>query len=386
MIRLLQTFCPETERTEPGHAQGAQTWYLHPIFGVWTDERFCPEGIAFLCDYFQHSPNSRRLIPQFLVVNAFRMPDVFRHFQHPSFAITKPVPNASHLMILPGNQRIRCFDFCTRTIRTHLKTGFPPEALMGEIEIRSRLSTQFESVLPFLNISSDHTFWDEPLLHMIPLNRIPQRLIPGQIYEAIFKDFRRIAQTQANTIASYSYVEQLFMSIRDGFAELQKQWPGLNPKKLFHLMDLCAEHASKLDTIELGCSHGDFQPGNILVPPPFQSTIHGQPPFVLADWEDAAQRATIYDPLTFVLKARQPQGLTKRLVEYIEGRYLEHPALVQTFAISLQKSRRKSIAALFLMEEWVWLLQVSARAGISRMPAGLILHFQELNPQIAVFR
>ena len=56
--------------------------------------------------------------------------------------------------------------------------------------------------------------------------------------------------------------------------------------------------------IDLVCTHGDFQPGNILC---------SEDDFWIIDWEYSDQRSIFYDALVFDLECRSPSGLSIRL-------------------------------------------------------------------------
>ena len=126
------------------------------------------------------------------------------------------------------------------------------------------------------------------------------------------------------------------------------------------------------DCVTTSLTHGDFQPGNIL--------INGEGVWLI-DWEYAARRQIGYDALVFMLRSRRPRGLATRLNKFV-ARGPDGTSLIDNLAWPRVNWRRVNCrwlsAALFLLEELVLHLKENDNPVFFRPGPGLLTLAAEL--------
>ncbi|MCL2326823.1 MAG: aminoglycoside phosphotransferase family protein, partial [Proteobacteria bacterium] len=288
-------------------------------------------------------------------------PTPFRTALRPAFQLSSPIPNASCLMIMPGNQRFRTFDFLHNTILVTPKHNFSAQGIQNEIQLRQRLSPSLSFIPPCQQLPNDA--FTEPLLNAFPLNRL-NRIAQHKAEAKAFQCLQKLHQIDTINLASAHYLSQKRTQFEAAKAQLIKKFGGLNLHRLDTLYN-CAEKNLRLtQTIQTSLTHGDFQPGNILA-------RNDNPDPIFIDFEDAAPRASAYDYLTYQLRTHAPRGLAQRIQNFT--------AIPQHFPQNLVLPQSPQILlALWFIEEWIWLCQTSTRDGIQDLPLGLQIQFKEL--------
>ena len=115
--------------------------------------------------------------------------------------------------------------------------------------------------------------------------------------------------------------------------------------------------------VRLSRSHGDFQPGNVL--------LDGEGCLTLIDWEETDIRSSCYDAMVFSLSARFPSGLSGRVHAFLkDGASL--PDELAIFGLS-----RAELVSLWLCEDIIWRLTTSSRSGIRELPPEMAVYFRE---------
>ncbi|MFA5623687.1 MAG: phosphotransferase [Bradymonadales bacterium] len=337
-----------------------QQWYYHPFYGVFVQREFSKTGRRFLYDSMRHSPARWRCVAQRIAAQTLHYAPTFEALLRPAFALNGAIKSAKHAMILPGNQRIRFFDFEQMYCRVHRKVGFSENSLKNEIRIRQRLVGRYASILPITSLSPDLAYFDEPLIDFQPLNRYHQKLRTHDLIQRIANELFAIAKNDEQIVQAKQYSENILAKLWIKGDNLDKRWPGLSSQKLRLFWEACAKLASYQGEVHLALTHGDFQEGNILL-------AKNHHDFAIIDWEDAKIRFALYDALCYVLAARRPKTLCARAKQYLKSS--DDAAFLGPWKALY--TNKKSALALFLLEDWDWLLDASLREGIKYCPLGL---------------
>lgn len=352
----------ETLKSIVGDGNADQQWYEHPFFSVYVTQGFCQDGIRFLQDQYRHTPHSMRRIIQGAAVELLGMRSVFERVIRPAFKLPA-IENSSYCMWMPGNQRLRRFDFKQRVVSVYGKAGFSDEGLRREIDFRMAHSERYEWILPILTLGK-HGF-DELLLDASGLDRVRNAKRRQIGFNRALAALNSLHQYENKSVASSEYLEMKRLEFDYAKRQLQEKFMGISLERVERIWDLSAREISQVQKVELSLTHGDFQPGNVLI-------SNHDDRIWLIDWEDVGVRASIYDLMTWGLRSRFPKGLYDRVHHYL-----------QTFRfdgcseISVHYNARVAVA-LWAIEEWIWLMQSSSRKGISEMNSGLITHFKEI--------
>lgn len=337
-------------------------WFEHPIFSVYVTSNFCTDGRRYLNMQYRHAPRRSRRLAQAALTDIMTIPHVFSLILKPAFQL-QVSGRPEYQMWMPGNHRFRRFDFESRTIRIYPKIGFSSEGIRKEIELRRQLSMQFQWILPVLRSDEETAIFDEPLLEALPFNRIPSTSRRQRIHAQLDSILNELHSCQASAITSEAYLALKRSQLEAAYTQFASKFPGVR----FNLIEQAWIYASEIirqtSEIQISLTHGDFQPGNLLVAADLSNSG-----LWLIDWEDAGIRASVYDAMTWTLQSRAPNGLRKRLDAFIQSD-IDMPLTLNC--------AKKTAAALWIVEEWIWLLESSAREGITQMPAGLCTHFKE---------
>lgn len=364
----------------------AISWFEHPVFGTYSTHELSSQVREFLCTNFCRTPNLLRKLVQMPAAIALTRSPIFQRALEPAFD-TSPTPHPNDSYWLPGNHRFRYFDFARRRVYVFPKANFSTEGIDREIDFREKYASQYHWIAPICQgLPRDHAF-SEDLQYAVPLNRMPSRA-QDALMPHIFRALDQLHAIDAHALSPSEYIAiktQQLDRAKEAFADAFK---GASFALLDrHLPDVI-KSIHRCHEIPMAMSHGDFQPGNILVDiqnlgaknalyskikaffasnAKHAESSDAKSPFVFIDWEDVAMRSTLYDDMTFAYKTRSPRHLAKRLTD---------PApLRDRLPSSIDFDAARSI---WFFEEWIWLLESSSRPGIVRMPNGLKIHFREL--------
>ena len=123
------------------------------------------------------------------------------------------------------------------------------------------------------------------------------------------------------------------------------------------------------DRLLTALTHGDFQPGNMLV--------DGNKVWLI-DWEYSGRRQVGYDALVYALRSRFPDGLAARM-----GQMLDGSGAMESLPLSLgldwqDAAHRRAHLWLFLLEELALHLAENANPRFNRLSEGLATLQQEI--------
>lgn len=335
-------------------------WFLHPFFNVYTTGSLCPSGRRFLYEQYAHSPHCLRQMPQKCLTALLATDAVFKRTQRPAFCAAASAPG--FLMWMPGNHRFRLFNFRDRTVRIFPKSGFSTDGILCEIAFRKTYAGQYSWLLPLIRESERMAAWEEPLVKMQAVNRMGNGIRYRQACQNAREALSQLHAIGARRIPPTEFLRIKRAEFNAAAQNLTARFGGVDLTPVRALWKKAEDIILGMDAVCVAASHGDFQPGNILVP--YDAGLPAQ--IALIDWEDQAKRAAVYDEITFMMHSRSPKGLSARI-----GAFLRAPQyfgdMTQTQAV-----------ALWFVEEWIWLCTSSARPGISSVPHGLETHFREL--------
>lgn len=357
LMRLLSTQIPDVRITSPIE-DAAQVWFRHLLYDVYVPRGFHASCRAWLSRLYGYAPRWERRIPQWLVCQCSRLACSDPIFLRPAFGTTHDF--GASCMIMPGNQRFRLYRFHDRTVVTTPKHGFSSTGLETEIAFRQRPDVP-DFVMPCR--SQGMEIMEETWLDAIPINRLGNTRQKNEVMPRLHSILAKLRDMDAVTVTGEAYAKTLQEAFDARWKRLSERFSDL-PKNVLavpfaHAKDVIQKQAH----LVLCRSHGDFQPGNILMDRSGKLTV--------IDWEDTAIRACGYDAMVFELRARSPRGLAGRVT-----RFIQDAAPLPPFLSSLHMTRQM-LAALWFCEECLWQCEVSARDGICRIPEGFSLFAQE---------
>ncbi|MBO4350662.1 MAG: phosphotransferase [Proteobacteria bacterium] len=350
------------KRVVGGEGKADQQWYEHPFFSVYVTRGFCQAGIQFLQEQYRHTPHRMRRIVQGMGVELFGLRSVFERMIRPAFKLPA-IENASYCMWMPGNQRLRRFDFKNRVVSVYGKAEFSDDGLRREIDFRMAHSERHDWILPILTLGT-HGF-DEPLLDATGLDRVRNARNRQMGLNRALMALDALHQYENKEVTAAEYLEMKRAEFVHAEKQLQEKFMGISLEHVEKIWDLSSREVSQVQKVELSLTHGDFQPGNVLI------SNHDDRIWII-DWEDIGVRASIYDLMTWGLRSRFPRGLYNRVQSYLQTSQFD-----ECRDITVHYNARVAVA-LWAIEEWIWLMQSSSRNGISEMNAGLVTHFKEI--------
>ncbi len=356
----------------PGSGAG-QLWYLQPFFSAYCTARAGAAVRRFLRDSMRFTPRRRRLPAQMAAAELLSLGPALRAAGRPAFTVAPSIPADDTLLILPGNQRVRIFDFARATSRVFLKTGFDDRPLAREIAVRGGPAPG-----PFPPLTAFDTtagWFEEPILDGVVLPRLPPwRDAPAAARRTLLAltAWARPTRRAANAAP---YVQGLVARATAGLAIASDRGWALPPDLPAALAAL-ADCAAGLGRITVAATHGDLQPGNVLV------LSRGHDVSIL-DWEHSRERSFAYDLLTFALEGRTGPGLVDRLAVWVRTGALDAAPydlgpLAHELLGAPERDVRRALSALHLLEDFTWFVDQSTSNPFVAVPEGLAGRSQDL--------
>lgn len=325
-----------------------QDWFVNPVFSAIHTRGVDPEVRHFLADSLKFTPKRARLPAQFLLGVGAATRAGLALLARPIFTVSPELPGASRILVVPGNQRVRIFDFGTHRTRVFLKTGFDRGCMQREIELRANAHP--DAPFPKILVSDGTGTWfEEALLDGWSLPRCPPWLDKRGYEEEAFRILELWLDRTGVETSADEYVAGLLTALREG---LQAE-AGISDQERHSLvadLERVASVAATLRVLKVARSHGDFQPGNVFVESATRTVK-------LIDWEYCGVRSVFYDRLSYCLGARF-QGWVERFEGYAKGdrSSRQSPAPLREF---VPWDLKKAILALFALEELHWRLQAA---------------------------
>ena len=233
-----------------------------------------------------------------------------------ALGIKPALPDAPHLVIRGGINRIHILDYQRGIAHTLLKNGLPIDLMQSEIVVRRSLPIGI-SVPDLVSVSDDARYFTERLVAGLAIDQLNST---AEYERAVIRALDSLTELYQATWESYrtrDYLRTLLTDIEQALAA-NRLLTGKARNRLWDLtlaLDDRAQSCIPEDehALQLAITHGDLQEGNIL--------WDGQKAWLL-DWEFTARRFWLYDYLVFGLRTRQPVGLGKRLARWTHTGYL----------------------------------------------------------------
>lgn len=281
-----------------------------------------------------------------------------------AFGLPSHVVDSTQTLLLLGNRRIRLVFLGSGRCLVLLKAGFSSEGMKTEIQRRGR---HLAGPFPKIDAHDEEGRWfEEDVLDAEPLPRCPSSWKPEDLGSLAVK---RLEDWSEHTIVwrnATEYVEELRCRLLGG---LERRVGKYDLRLLLkpEWLDALSQRATRLGTIETRVSHGDLQPGNILVERTSRVPL-------ITDWETSDRRSVWYDRLVWALETRYGGDLMKRFNTFVTtGTSKRHP-LVELRS----RPQRQSVVALFLLEELEWLIRESTAGPLVCPGAGVFEYAREL--------
>lgn len=341
-----------------------QAWCVQPWLSAYYTPDVNRRARRFLADHVRYTRVRSRVVPQMVLGTTVASWAGLKLSGQVAFRVSPAIPNARATLILPGNQRLRFFDFERGITRVVLKKGFHPSSMNTEIAVRG--SGEVGPYPPITRHSGDARWFEEPVLEGYTLARCPPWLPARRLELRALDALEAWAAARSELRPAEPYVRGLEEKVEVFVATLERRF-ALRDTVAAALV-LLAPLAMELGQIPVGPSHGDCQAGNILIQRDGQHTT-------FIDWEFYGLRSRWYDRLVLGLGARWPGGLGERVRAFVGG----HARGSVLAALRLELMWRRRVCALFLLEELVWCLGAAAAGPFAAPPENLAILLGELS-------
>ncbi len=266
---------------------------------------------------------------------------------------------ADELLIMPGNMKIKIFNYKDNNVVNLVKPGF--SNIPFEKEKKIRIKPLWDFVLPMICLKSSNGY-EERLINGCSIDRCPFNL--QQKYEEKIKQLILTIQKNGREEQNTSEYTQRVIDKIQGVLEK------LNIEPIVHksievfcdsLLAFC-----KSDKILLACSHGDLQMGNIFV------ETNGK--LWILDWETHDIRSLGYDLLTYYYSFRYRRDYVSRIRSFLDDKVFEKK--FSTFYDGMIPSS-SHLLAVYLLEDILWVSEECAYTNEHRPSQSLLQYADE---------
>ena len=283
--------------------------------------------------------------------------------------ISPPLPNAEHLLIVPGNHKIRILDRHNGVVYNIAKRNFPAHFIQREIAARQQAERLGLPVPALKTVAGDQTWFSEQYISGTPLNRLADPQVAKRAEQTAINALNRLLEHTAEEVALEDYVTDLQTYIQTLIDDNHLLSAG-QKRMLTENAATLTVHVHRLSSIAGGqlattLTHGDFQPANVLV--------DGEQVWLI-DWEYAARRQAGYDALVYGLRSRFPRGLAVRL----RGLFSKADMATNLLPLACRTefdwddvSQRRIHGMVFLLEELALHLEENNNLCFYELSAGL---------------
>jgi hypothetical protein len=289
--------------------------------------------------------------------------------------VMPPLADHRDLIIVAGNHKIRILNRHCGVAYAVTKTGSSCELLAVDQRSRERAG-QLGIPVPAVRESHLDDGWlCEDYVCGTPANRLASATEARAVLRRALGCVSKLASSSLTTLPLSDYATDLVQRIEGRLCRFQLAPATVRPRlsqacRILHDC-LVKQTATRTDVI-LSLTHGDLQPGNVLV---------DASRFWLIDWEYCDQRQSAYDLLTLLSSARRPHGLARRLSWLVRERSRADVFLPDGpwpgLAWDSAEARRQH-ADLFLLEELDYHLREHDEPNLVSISAGGIAFAREL--------
>lgn len=351
-----------------------QVWYCNPYLNIIFCPTVKPEPLLPAVYEFSRSAKPWRTPLNRCYVTLATWRRTSRFMATSTIEIAPPVPNAEDIVIIGGNHHIRLLDYGHGSCTVIKKSGSSDELMKNEIAVRC-----IHPHLPapqLIEQNESGEWYREKLILGTPINRLKDRQTADEALKRIVQSLLGLygltkATENINDYVSH-LIERVQLYIRQNrlLSESQRDTVHGIVQKL-----ACISNKTR-DEIILVQTHGDFQPGNILL---------GDGGPWLIDWEYTNRRQIGYDAIVYALETRHSKGLAHRMARTIDGTinldgwFESWPGFDWNDCCN-----RKAKLGLFLLEELLLKLMENDNDHFFALDYGFICFFNELQSIIPI--
>jgi len=280
---------------------------------------------------------------------------------------------ANDILILGGNARLKIIDYRLKKVTTILKAGFSERLINRELEYRT--NGRVELALPVLDTHDSALWFTEPLLHGTVADRMMSRSEAECALIEALEACRRLAARTSRGIPISEWVGRKLDTAEEAARGVHGDGVSVVHEAIRWMSTLCrwllrSENGDRR-VVEVAVSHGDLQPGNVLVE---------SDRVWLIDWERVGERVPWYDAWTLALDSRRAcPGLVRRLFD-LEG-YCSDRVGQRVCKMAAESEGTLSTAVrklMYLVEEILFCLEESAMGPLHEPTNSLVTLVQEL--------
>jgi aminoglycoside phosphotransferase len=289
--------------------------------------------------------------------------------------VAPPLEHADQVVVLGGNHRLRLLDGRTRVAHVIAKAGVAPAFLRAELALREAAP---DLPIPRLvRVGEGGSWFSEELVDGTPLNRLPEASRRARALGVARSALERLARRTLAAIPMADHVGRLLSDLEDGTARARLFAERRDPvRRLGHALAAAARKSPGREWIMTAQTHGDFQPGNVLV--------EGETVWLI-DWEYTGRRQSSFDLFTYGLAARFPAGLARRVHEAVVGEATGSLELLPGWPgveWRTLDTRRRALA-IFLLEELLVRVREHASPRLHALTPGTLRFLAELDAATA---
>ena len=244
--------------------------------------------------------------------------------------------NPESLLIMPGNMKIKVFDYHSNSVFNILKDGFSDVSIGIEREIRTGKDLK-PYILPMKVIDDNN--YSEELLSGCSIDRLDRRVFPNVEEEVkiIIRDIQLHNREMRDGEAYFQYL----------IDEIQNRLKRINCDD--YLKESIIGFAERLHpfvgkAVIVSDSHGDLQNGNVF--------IANNNRIYIIDWETFGKRSIGYDLLTYYYKFRYRTNYLQRIEFFLKD---ENWKLVSE-SFGLDGIDKTKVLAVYFLEDLIWVI------------------------------
>jgi hypothetical protein len=340
---------------------------VNPKLNVIYSKNIDRAKLKLIVSEYEYNPNLVRRFLQKIYIK-LSISTYFEHLFAKTIVSVSPwIESFDEVCIVPGNQSIRIINLETLTCRVILKDGFSSQSIRNEIYLRQKY--KFLPIPKLLNVDTQSLWLEELQVSALPFNRISNKTIKDKILIDVKKNLLKLYGETTIKIDIKNYVKSLYETCDNLITKLPEIYRKFDKKEIRDVFILLNETVKNFPdcTIDLAQSHGDLQPGNILV-------SNNNSELYLIDWEYTEKRSIFYDSLVLAADCRKPKGLAKRIRTILDGDDLSWNWCIKTDGFRLSKCE----LAVFLIEDLIVRLSELNIPNLINKDNGLDLWLKEV--------
>lgn len=287
----------------------------------------------------------------------------------------EPFPEAlAECCILGGNQALRIVDLVRDTSVVIRKRGYRRAFLDTAVGLRRAYPH-----LPgprLLDWDLTQGWYLEERMRGLPLNRVSA---PDRVAQALSAARGALVTLYEGTIRDESRADWMAERLGRIRAECQVLPSVYSPAVRREILALAETLVNRIGQgpeasapIPTVISHGDFQPGNIIVP-----TQSDAGPVYVIDWEYAARRCCWYDAVVYALASRFPRDLANRVRDFWRDPSASAAALAWCGAGGGGQAALINRTLVFLLEDLLLRIEETAIPDLRQPGAGFLQFLKE---------